>query len=159
MKFNVGFYGGKFLPLHKGHEYCIKVAASECSELYVVMFYGGPDEDMIVKDAYLSVKSRMAQLNKVCDNYSNVFPLFVDASNLRLSDGGEDWNAEAGIVKKSIGKEIDVVYSSEISYDDYFKKLYPKSVHRIIDSERKVVPISGTLIRNMESEEKKKWMI
>ena len=28
-KYEIGMYGGKFLPLHKGHNYCIDVATEE----------------------------------------------------------------------------------------------------------------------------------
>lgn len=35
-KGKVGFYGGKFLPLHQGHVYMITRAACMVDELYVV---------------------------------------------------------------------------------------------------------------------------
>ena len=37
MKYDVGMYGGKFMPLHKGHNYCIKTACSECNKVYVIL--------------------------------------------------------------------------------------------------------------------------
>ncbi|MBO4516651.1 hypothetical protein J5751_04455 [bacterium] len=52
------------------------------------------------------------------------------------------------------------VYSSEESYSDYFAHAYPEAEHHIIDAKRKKYPISGTLIRAMNSlEEKQKWMV
>ena len=34
----IGFYGGKFLPLHLGHIYSILYAASSCDDLNVFLF-------------------------------------------------------------------------------------------------------------------------
>ena len=40
-KYEIGMYGGKFMPFHKGHNYCIEVAAKECKKVYVILFAGG----------------------------------------------------------------------------------------------------------------------
>ena len=58
-KYKIGMYGGKFMPFHKGHNYCIEFAAKECKKLYVILFYGGADEEKILKEneeEYLSVE-------------------------------------------------------------------------------------------------------
>ena len=71
----VGFYGGKFLPMHKGHLYCIDAAARQCDKVVVIMFINGEDETLIRKtrnDPELEVSSRIAQLEKVCSLYDNV---------------------------------------------------------------------------------------
>ena len=39
-----GFYGGKFMPMHKGHLYCIDTAARMCDHVVVIMFINGDDE-------------------------------------------------------------------------------------------------------------------
>ena len=36
-KYKVGMYGGKFMPFHKGHMYCVEKAASMCEKLYVTV--------------------------------------------------------------------------------------------------------------------------
>ena len=67
-----GFYGGKFLPMHKGHLYCIDTAARQCDHVTVLMFVGGDDELRICaqqKDGYLSAAFRQAQLERVCALY------------------------------------------------------------------------------------------
>ena len=44
MNKKVGFYGGKFLPLHNGHIYSILYSARKCDELHVFLFYNTFEE-------------------------------------------------------------------------------------------------------------------
>ena len=56
-----GFYGGKFMPMHKGHLYCIDTAARMCDHVVVIMFINGDDEVEIHKtnnDEMLTVEAR-----------------------------------------------------------------------------------------------------
>ena len=158
----VGFYGGKFLPVHKGHLYCIDVAAKQCDKVVVIMFINGEDELAVKKttnDPILSVNARIAQLEKVCSLYDNVEFHIIDDTNLYKEDGTTDWDLETPIVRSYVPK-MDYVYSSEPSYDAYFKRAYPEAKHILVDTERKNVPISGTLIRAMKTlEEKEQWMV
>ena len=43
-RFRIGMYGGKFLPFHKGHDYCVRVAAQECETVFVLLFWCGADD-------------------------------------------------------------------------------------------------------------------
>lgn len=162
-KYKIGMYGGKFMPFHKGHSYCISFAAEECEKLYVILFYGSKDEEDILnnnKEDYLSVEDRKKRINKIIKNYNNVEFVLIDVSNLRTADGSEDWDGETPLVRKVLGNKLDAVYSSELSYDPYFKRAYPEAVHRIIDYKRIKYPISGTKIRNMKNvKEREKWII
>ena len=162
-KYEVGMYGGKFLPLHKGHNYCIEVATKECERVYVILFFGGADEEKVMKnnnEKYLSVDERKKHVIDICKNYDNAIPTFIDVSNLRLSNGEEDWDAETPLVRGVVGDKLDAVYSSEISYDDYFKRAYPEAKHRVVDYKRIHYPISGTKIRNMKKEkERDLWLV
>lgn len=162
-KYKVGMYGGKFMPFHKGHNYCIEFAAKECKKLYVILFYGGADEEKILnenKEKYLSVESRVQRINNIIKNYKNVDFVLIDVSELRNEDGSEDWDAETPLVRNVVGNELNAVYSSELSYDDYFKRAYPEAVHRVVDYKRIHYPISGTKIRNMKTiKEREKWII
>ena len=157
-----GFFGGKFMPLHKGHLYCIDTAAQQCDHVTVIMFVGGNDE-LEIRSTYnspiVSIASRKKQLERVCALYPNVECHVVDVSALKLPDGSEDWDAETPLVRQFV-PHMDYVYSSEPSYGAYFSRAYPEAKHIIVDAERRTFPISGTMIRAMkELEVQKQWMV
>lgn len=159
-------YGGKFLPFHKGHRYCVETAAQECETVYVILFWGGADEERILQqypEDWLSVEEREKQLLRICEDcggLAEIIPVQIDVTALRLPDGSEDWDAETPLVRAVLGSRLDAVYSSEESYGDYFSRAYPEAVHRLVDVRRMHYPISGTAIRHMTDEEnRRKWII
>ena len=165
-KYAIGMYGGKFLPFHKGHDYCVRVAAQECETVYVLLFWGGAEEDDILRqhpETWLSVEERTKQLGRICrDNahLAHIIPALVDISTLRLPDGSEDWDAETPLVRSILGNRLDAVYSSEPSYEEYFHRAYPEAEHRLVDARRIHYPISGTMIRGMSDEgTREQWII
>lgn len=107
-----------------------------------------------------------------------IIPAKIDISKCRYPNGKEDWDAETPLVISEIStsneiltfdcvnirdgafnqaQPFDYVYSSEPSYDEYFKRAYPFAEHIIIDTERNAVPISATMIRDMDAETAKKY--
>lgn len=162
-QYETGMYGGKFLPLHKGHNYCIETACKECEKVYVILFFGGADEEQVLKnnkEEYLSVEERRKHVINICKKYDNAIPTFIDVSKLRLPDGSEDWDAETPLVRDVVGPKLDAVYSSEPSYEPYFNRAYPEATHRVVDYKRIHYPISGTKIRNMKKEkERELWLV
>lgn len=64
------------------------------------------------------------------------------------SDEMYDWEAGAADIKRKIGRPIDLVFSSEPSYDPIFRRLYPGAKHVVLDGARSQVPISATQIRS-----------
>ena len=117
-KYKTGMYGGKFMPLHKGHNYCLEKASEECEIVYAILFYGGADEEKILdenKEDYLSVKVRQNHVIDLSKQYDNVLPVFIDVSTCRLENGEEDWDAETPLVREVVGERLDAVYSSEPS--------------------------------------------
>ena len=159
-------YGGKFLPFHLGHQYCIETAAKECETVYVILFWGGVDEEMILKEHpenWLSKEERIKQMYRICDavkNLAKVIPAVIDITKLRLPDGSDDWNAETPLVRGLLSPHLDAVYSSEEGYGEYFSQAYPEAVHRLVDVKRIHYPISGTMLREMEdTDERSRWLI
>lgn len=161
-KYKTGMYGGKFMPMHKGHLKCLDTAARECELVYLIMFIGGDQEEQIYKerpiDDDLNIDNRIGQVYKAAHMFKNVIPVVIDISKCRLSDGTEDWDAETPLVLARCG-HLDAVYGSEPSYASYFKRAYPDAVYRCLDPERKELNISATKVRNMTKEERKKWMV
>lgn len=157
-----GFYGGKFMPMHKGHLFCIDTATRQCGHVTVIMFVGGNDEMRIRETNHapiVSIPYRQKQLERVCALYPNVECHTVDVTALKLPDGSEDWDAETPLVRQFV-PHMDYVYSSEPSYGAYFSRAYPEAKHIIVDAERRTYPISSTLIRAMkELEEQEEWMV
>ena len=164
-KYKVGMYGGKFMPMHKGHEYCVELAAKECETVYVILFYGGEEEERILGEMpedWLSVEARKAQLKRVCEKYSSiakVIPAAIDCGKLRKEVGNDTWDAETPLVRALVGDRLDAVYGSEEAYGKYFKRAYPEAVYRLVDVNRELIPISGTLVRKMKREDREKWMV
>ena len=162
-KYLTGMYGGKFMPFHKGHKYCLDIAARECETVYLILFHGGQQEVAILEEhdeEYLTVEARIKRLKNLVKEYDNVKLAIIDVSNLVKEDGTEDWDAETPLVREVVGDRLDAVYSSEKKYDPYFKRAYPEAVHRVVDSGREKFPISGTKVRNIKNlKEREKWII
>jgi len=118
-KYKVGMYGGSFNPLHLGHLECIIKAAGLCEELYIVISYRDDG-----KDVDLKVKIRWVyQLTKHIGNIK-IIPLKDNTS--RKEDYKEDeWDKDCNIVKKQIGKKIDVVFcGSDYDENSFWNKCY-----------------------------------
>ena len=162
-KYKVGMYGGKFMPFHKGHLYCVEMAAKQCEKLYVLLFHGGEQELKILKerpnDDWLKLESREKHTREACKRFKNVEVKVIDITKCKNADGTENWDMETPLVLEACGK-LDAVFGSEPDYGGYFKRAYPDAEFVVIDTDRKKVPISATMIRNMKSEEeRKKWII
>ena len=161
-KFKVGMYGGKFMPFHKGHLYCIEIAAEQCEKLYVILFHGGTQELQILKDRpnekFLTVEDRKKHIIEGCKHVKNAIVIDIDVTDCKYPDGSENWDMETPLVEAACG-ELDAVFGSEPDYADYFKRAYPGAEYVIIDINRDAVPISATMIREMNEEERKLWII
>lgn len=165
--FKKGFYGGKFIPFHKGHAYCIEKAAEMCEELYVIMFFAGDDE----REALLQIKEdsdslwyspdyRSRKMKEYCDSLGGVKFFTIDCRQIKREaeeKGIGTWDAETPHVLEITG-EFDAVFSSEPGYDEYFKRAYQDTQHILIDVPRINVPISGTEIRKMDRKEGCTWL-
>ena len=164
-RYKTGMYGGKFMPVHKGHEYCLRCAAEECETVYVILFFGGEEEERILKEQYeewLLPKVRKKQLEKLGGKYegkAKIITAEIDCGKLRELVGNDTWDAETPLVREIVGGRLDAVYTSEEAYVDYFRRAYPEADIRLVDTKREKYPVSGTLVRGMKKEDREKWMV
>ena len=164
----VGMFGGKFLPLHRGHYWTIWKMSLQCDVAYLCLFINSPEEKRSEYRWYLDPDFRYYQLRRAINKTyldhttwirkTEYRILVIDCSEY-MTDGKEDWVKEAEYIKGVAG-HIDRVYSSERSYDDIFKKVYPDAEHVLVDPDRKVYNISATELREKDDiEELVKWMV
>ncbi len=140
---SIGFTIGKFAPLHKGHQLLIETALKEMDEVYCVIY----DTDII----NINVEQRAKWIKKL---YPNVNIIFAYDSPKQYGLDDESVNIQMKYLSELI-KEIQVThfYSSEL----YGEKVanYLGIENRIVDLERKTIPINATEIRKNYDENKK----
>lgn len=131
----VGFTIGKFAPLHKGHQLLIETARNEMDMVYVIIY------DTDVTD--ISIEKRANWINKL---YPDIHIINAYNSPKQYGLDKESVKIQMNYLSKLI-KDIPVThfYSSE----QYGEKVanYLKIENRIVDLERKIIPISSTQIR------------
>ncbi len=161
--YRAGMYGGKFLPYHRGHLYCLETASRLCDVVYQILMVGCVDEERIMAGqtaldkALLSPGARFAAMRAAGERLGNVITILMDISACRTPEGDEDWDAETPLVLSACGR-FDAVFGSEPSYGEYFRRAYPWATYVLVDPPRRVVPISGTRVRAMDDEHAKVWM-
>lgn len=161
-KYKTGFYGGKFMPFHLGHKFCLDRCAEECETAYLIIFTNGKEELEILsenEDYNLSAEARFQKIIEIASTYDNVIPALIDVSDCKYEDGSEDWDAETPLVRMVCGDRIDAVYGSEIGYKPYFDRAYPEAEYVLVDPPRINYPISGTMCREMNEKERKVWIV
>lgn len=133
---NIGFTIGKFAPLHKGHQFLIETALKEMEEVYVVIY----DTDIIK----INIEERAKWLKRL---YPNLHIIYAFNSPKQYGLDKESVKIQMDYLSDLI-KDIPVThfYSSEL----YGKKVaeYLDIENRIVDLERKNIPINAETIRN-----------
>jgi HTH-type transcriptional repressor of NAD biosynthesis genes len=145
----VGFIGGKFLPLHLGHVNAIIEASNQCDKLYIILSYSKVRDKNLCEQGNIkniSHSIRLFWLRHLASKLPNTKVISIED----FAESNEEYNWEDGAqkIKDLIPEKIDLIFSSEEEYTKIFNKLYPKSKHIIIDSNREKIPISATKIRN-----------
>lgn len=147
----IGYYGGKFLPFHKGHLNMIIKASKEVDVLFVVISYDDEYEKLLCeKNDFKWINSRIRErwISEEVKDLKNVRVLTNYEVRKEKYINDEDIKICNEILLNKIGGKIDIAFSSEIEYEDYYKCYFPNTKHKVIDSERKEINISATNIRN-----------
>lgn len=72
-KYKIGMFGGKFMPIHKDHVFCVDTASAMCEKVYWIMFFGGSEELEIMKKGTVLPKkeylpeTRFARMKKITE--------------------------------------------------------------------------------------------
>jgi NadR type nicotinamide-nucleotide adenylyltransferase len=127
---------GKYAPFHKGHEFVISTALKEMDHVIVIIYNASNVTDIPTK-----IRAKWIQ---------NIFPA---VEIIIAEDGPQDTGYSKEIVEmqnnylKTLlnGKNIDTFYSSE-DYGFHVSKALNCN-NRIVDIERKNIPISGSELR------------
>lgn len=157
-RFGIGLVVGKFCPLHRGHQYLLDRAQSECERLVVISYtkpeFAGcgperrerwlaalyPDaERLVLDDARLAERCALLGL-----------PPVVLPHNDAPDD--EQRGFVAWLLREVMHAEVQAVFSSE-AYGDGFAASLERAqggrgvAHVCVDAARAAVPVSGTALR------------
>ena len=135
-----GWLTGKFAPLHAGHINLIQQAATQCDELTVVLSHNASRFD----DPKLELKNRLIWLRQAFRDLSHIKITWVDETGIPEYPNG--WAEWAELIKDKIGTDFQVIFTSEEGDVQQYRDHFKASV-TVIDSQRLMVPISGTEIR------------
>ncbi|MGB6986867.1 MAG: AAA family ATPase [Candidatus Aquilonibacter sp.] len=130
---STGLVAGKFDPPHRGHALLIDTARIKTARVIVLVF-DYPEQTV-------PVEQRAAWLREIHPGVDvRVLPTF---NYLRITP--EDAKVEGARVRELLGEPVDVLFTSE----DYGAMIASElgAVHFMVDRERAMVPITGTMVR------------
>lgn len=148
-----GLFFGKFAPLTTGHIAAITQAATMVEELYVVLCWDEKFQSTLTPELQkvLTKRNRLMWLKDTFKHMSKIKITFVDETPIQsYPDGCSEFT---NLVRNQLVYDfhqpfIDVVFSSETEYNDYFSQYWPDSEHILIDPPRQFVDISATRVRS-----------
>ncbi|UXM92843.1 AAA family ATPase [Paenarthrobacter sp. JL.01a] len=140
--YGTGLVIGKFYPPHAGHRHLIEVAAAESERLFVIVL-GSRFESLPMEDRARWLSLEFAS----CPNVQVLF----QADDCPVDYQSEEiWKAHVELMRlalKGVGVgQIDAVFTSEMYGHQLADAL--KAQHVVVDPERRVYPVSGTMCRD-----------
>lgn len=128
--FRTGIVIGKFCPPHRGHNFLIETASSQCEHLSVLICWK-PEQAVPISVRASCLKELHPEVN------------VIEVEDKLGDDDTPGWAANT---LRILGSAPDVVFSSEDYGDAYAKAMGAK--HVMVDRQRVKIPCSGTMIRN-----------
>ena len=161
-RFQRGLVVGKFSPLHRGHEFLIQRALAECDEV-VVISYSKPEWpgcEAVRRDEWFAAVFPQVRHLAVTDE--RLCAWVKPGEGLRevpANDANETTHRRfcGFLCQHVLGITVAAVFTSE-AYGDgfaaeltrFFREQQPTAasvIHVLIDLQRQLIPISGTLLR------------
>lgn len=134
-KYKKGFVLGKFLPPHNGHLHLIQSAMEMVEELTVLVCTIKKEPiPGILRYQWMKELLPRARVIHVTDEVPS-YP----------HEDPEFWNIWTPLLKREISAGTEVFFSSEDYGDEVAERLGIE--HVMIDKSRRVIPVSGTVIR------------
>lgn len=160
-RFGTGLVVGKFCPLHRGHQYLLDRAQSECERL-VVISYTKPEfpgceparRERWLADLYPDAERLVLDDARLAGQCA---ALGLATTRLPHNDAPDDEHRGfvAWLLREVLRAEVDAVFTSE-SYGEGFAQALRRAqaahggagvVHVSVDAGRVAVPVSGTAVR------------
>lgn len=132
-----GLVFGKYMPLHRGHQFVIDRALAECDEVTIVVYDSKPEGDYPA----MPLNKRLGWLRELYPHVETI--VGVDDPVAHDSDNPD--HAAVYADQLSFLGQFDRVFTSEPRYERFAEVL--KAKHVLVDVDRVSVPISGTEIR------------
>jgi len=133
-----GLVFGKFLPLHRGHQFVIDRAFAECDDVTIVVYDDKPEGEY----PPMPIKKRLGWMEMLYPQAENIVAL-----KNPITDESDDpkWAGVYAEQMAPLGK-FDRVFTSEPQYQNFADCIGAE--HIIVDPKRTSVRVSGTKIRS-----------
>ncbi len=141
----IGFTIGKFAPFHKGHQFLIETALKEMDKVIVVVY------DTNVIDIPTEKRA-----NWIKELYPNVEIKYAHNPPVQYGLDKESVNIQMKYLTEIMKNEKPTHFYSSEKYGANVAE-YMQIVDRRVDSQRKNVPISATVVRQ-DIEKNKNWL-
>lgn len=137
-----GLVVGKFMPLHRGHQFLIESALAQVDELTVVVYDTFIDEET---KRLMPAQKRAGWIQSLYPQLTNVITRKDILTELSYEERDKPEYAQAYADDLAFLGPFTHVFSSE-NYGEPFAKAL-QADHIIVDVDRALMPISGTQVR------------